>query len=156
MKHEEVFNRHFIYDETSPTAIRCIKTGFPAGFKKYDSRYDTYNWVLSCKDNGNSYMWGLPFLIWELRTGQKPSNAYMINYRDVNKDNFDSYNMVLERAKFSVNKNLKKEAVKMFRNVILPRDNPDYYKDPADWTDPEALKCLADERKRRKLQNKQG
>lgn len=149
MKHEKVFHKNFIYDESSPTKIRYRRNGKPAGYKQIDRRYDTYNWVLAAKDAGKCYIWGLPFLIWELRTGFKPDYNYMINYKDVNKDNLSAYNMVLGRVSLSDNRILKKTAYDNYRNVILPRDNPDYYKDPADWTDPEALSLLNKEKERR-------
>lgn len=149
MKHKEIFHRYFYLDETSPTGFRRHSDKEPAGFKRKNKESQTHTWLLNVSYRGKSYGWGLPFALYELFNGVAPESNQMIDYLDGNKDNLSPYNLVLVNLNNETPKKLAKNAYDNFRNVILKKDNPDYFKDPKDWTEPESLAALEAEKQKR-------
>lgn len=149
MKHKEIFDLRFYLDESSPTGLRRYSDEEPAGSKARCTGAQSYAWQLTTRYKGKSYTWGLPFVLYELYNGIEPSRDQMIDYIDGNKDNLTRYNMTLKSWNNKTPKLHAKFAYDTFRNVFLPRYNPDYFNDPKDWTDPEALEALEAEKKKR-------
>ncbi|EHT3579216.1 hypothetical protein KXY27_004535 [Salmonella enterica] len=149
MKHREIFDSRYYLDESSPTGLRRYSDDAPAGVKARNSDAQSYSWQLTTRHKGKSYTWGLPFVLYELYNGVEPRRDQMIDYADGNKDNLSRYNLTLKNYNNTTPKILSKIAYDNFRNVMIPRYNPDYFNDPKDWTDPEALEALAEERRKR-------
>ncbi|EDX5289419.1 hypothetical protein BH235_004604 [Salmonella enterica subsp. enterica serovar Javiana] len=149
MKNKEIFHRYFYLDETSPTGLSRHSNGQPAGYRYKCKDAQTYAWFVNTRLNGVTYTWGLPFVLYELYNGVKPERNQMIDYLDGNKDNLTRYNLVLVNFNNETPKKLAKYAYDNFRNVLLKRDNPDYFKDPKDWTEPESLAALEAEKQKR-------
>ncbi|EBA3920941.1 hypothetical protein EE88_21670 [Salmonella enterica] len=148
MKHAEDFKKLFRLDPSSPTGLVKIRNGLPAGNKQRTTNNNTYVWSV----RGNVLIdgkwkvikWSLPNVIYELSTGKEVSPNEYITYKDGNKDNFSFDNLELLPAfSHEENKRLNNYAYDNCRNIILDPKNPDYYKDPKDWTHPESLKAIA-------------
>ncbi|EGI0196870.1 hypothetical protein IFY90_004274 [Salmonella enterica] len=149
MKNREIFHKRFYLDESSPTGLSRYSDGDPAGIKCRCSGTQSYRWAVVTKEKGKSYTWGLPFVLYELYNGVEPQRDQMIDHVDGNKDNLTRYNLTLISFNNQTPKKLSKFAFDTYRNVMLPRYNPDYFKDPKDWTDPEALEMLEAEKRKR-------
>ncbi|ELO6840395.1 hypothetical protein R0R95_004632 [Salmonella enterica] len=153
MREKEKFQKLFKLDDNSPTGLALIRNGKPAGYKQPEKRNDSYSWVVKhdfCTDTGRKQIrWSLPLVLWELRTGEELSRSQMISYVDGNKNNLAPYNLTAERFSIERKQEFKNIAYDNYRNIVLPKLNPDYFKDPKDWTDPEALELLNKEKQRR-------
>ncbi|ECV2890799.1 hypothetical protein F2230_21720 [Salmonella enterica] len=149
MKNKEIFHRYFYLDETSPTGLSRHSDGQPAGNKHKCTGAQTHSWLVNTSVQGKTYTWGLPFVLYELYNGVKPERNQMIDYLDGNKDNLTRYNLVLVNFNNSTPKKLAKYAYDNFRNILLKKDSPDYFKDPKDWTEPESLAALEAEKQKR-------
>ena len=154
MKYKDLFTRLYYLDETSPTHIRKAWDNKPAGWKQKTPHPNGYMWVLKDRfafEDGTTKQinYDLAACIYEMATGYqiKPNEA--IYYHDVNKDNLNPVNMYVGKKDPYKQKELKQVAYENFRNVILPKSNPDYFNDPKNWTDPEALAMLQAEREKR-------
>lgn len=154
MKYKNLFTRLYYLDETSPTGIRKSWNNEPAGIKQYTRHGNGYVWVIKdyfVLEDGTrlQVIYDLPRILWEMSTGHEPTRNEMIFYADGNKDNLSLYNLNCRPISGHSRKRYKLAAYESFRNVILPKANPDYFKDPKDWTDPDALKAIELERVKR-------
>ncbi|EOG8337661.1 hypothetical protein ACLIX5_004459 [Salmonella enterica subsp. enterica serovar Bredeney] len=149
MKYEKEFNDRFVLDETSPTGLRERKTGAIAGEKQKANGYTGYHWIVRTTVNKKRIRWTLPHVLIELRTGQTLNKFQMVDYLDGNKDNLSAKNLVIVPKTTTKAETTHKVAFASYRNIILSRNNPDYYKDPTDWTDPASLAALAAEQEKR-------
>ncbi|KJP43604.1 hypothetical protein SR70_04875 [Klebsiella aerogenes] len=154
MKYKNLFTRLYYLDDTSPTGIRKSWNNEPAGIKQRTPHDGGYIWVIKdyfILDDGTRFQvtYDLARVLWELKTGYEPTRKEMIFYADGNKDNLSLYNLTCNDMNHYTRKRYKLAAYEAFRNVILPKANPDYYKDPKDWTDPRALEALEAERRKR-------
>ncbi|EAQ0500013.1 hypothetical protein CTP45_24600 [Salmonella enterica] len=154
MKYKELFTRLYYLDPTSPTGIRKAWNDEPAGLKQKTRHDDGYMWVIKdwfCFDDGTKQqiVYDLASCVYEMVTGYQLQKNETIYYHDVNKDNLNPVNMYVGKKDPYKLRKQKVAAYEGFRNVILPKTNPDYFNDPADWTDPEALAMLEAERQRR-------
>jgi len=154
MKYKNLFIRLYYLDDTSPTGLRKSWNNEPAGIKQITRHGNGYVWVIKdyfiLEDGTRTQVtYDLPRCLWELAKGEAPKKNEMIFYADGNKDNLSLYNLSCNPIDLYTRKRYKLAAYEAFRNVILPKANPDYYKDPANWTDPEALEALETERRKR-------
>lgn len=96
MNNKDVFIRYFALDEASPTGLKRLSDGSPAGKKEYrPSNSSGYRWRVYKKENNKSYAWELPPTLYELYHGVTPQKNQMITYADGNKDNLTRLNLVL-------------------------------------------------------------
>ena len=154
MKYKDLFIRLYYLDETSPTGIRKAWNNEPAGIKQKTRHPNGYLWVIKdwfqFEDGSKKQTsYDLAACVYEMATGYvlKPGEA--IYYRDVNKDNLNPVNMYVGKIDPYKQKQLKLAAYESFRSVVLPKLNSDYFKNPADWTDPQALALLNEEKRKR-------
>lgn len=151
MKNIDVIERYFTLNPESPTGFYYKNTTIPAGYKH--KAKDGYMWVLKrkapTKRGYKQFMFSLDRVIYEMTHGVEVKRNQMISHIDGNKDNHKPENLKLIRDNRHVKQREKNTAFIAFRNVILPKTNPDYFKDPQDWTDPEALAALERERELR-------
>lgn len=152
MNEKEIFNQRYDFNTDSPTMFYYKGTNIPVGYKA-SRGCNSYNWRISFP----YYVGGkrkqanitLPNAVYEHVYGVKIKRNQMVTHIDGNKDNFHPDNLRLVMFNITEKQRLKNLAFDAYRNVILPRVNPDYYLDPADWTDPEALEMLKAERLKR-------
>ncbi|EHV3815218.1 hypothetical protein K0N88_001208 [Salmonella enterica] len=154
MKYKELFKRLYYVDPTSPTGLRNSWNKEPAGYKQKTRHGNGHVWVIKetfqFEDGSKEQvMYTLANCLYELATGHEVKKNEMIFYKDVNKDNLNPVNMCVGKIDLYKLKEYKRVAFENFRNVILPKSNPDYFKDPKDWTDPEALAALETEKRKR-------
>lgn len=154
MKYKDLFTRLYYLDDTSPTGIRKSWNDEPAGIKQKTRSANGYMWVIMdwfSFDDGikRQVCYDLAACLYEMATGHEVKKNETIYYVDVNKDNLNPVNMYVGKKDPYKLKQQKTVAYENFRNVILPKSNPDYFKDPKDWTDPEALAMLEAERQKR-------
>ncbi|EHQ2770447.1 hypothetical protein KRB99_000016 [Salmonella enterica] len=155
MKFKELFTRLYYLDDTSPTGIRKAWNKEPAGIKQKTRHPNSYMWVIKDRfvcDDGvrRQVIFDVAACIYEMATGYELQKGEAIFYHDVNKDNLKPVNMYVGKQDPYKQKELKLNAYENFRSVILPKTNPDYFKDPKDWTDPEALQLLEAEKEKRR------
>ncbi|EHY6648624.1 hypothetical protein K4M64_004522 [Salmonella enterica] len=152
MKHKEIFDKYFTLDPDSPTGIYYKGTDYPAGYKQ--KSHGNYVWVVSrrgkIKGISRLITWSLPRVLYELSHNVEIDNGTMISYVDGNRDNLSIDNLIALPMNRRTQQQERNLAFDNYRNVILSRLNPDYFKDPKDWTNPEALAALDMERERRK------
>ncbi|EJN5909420.1 hypothetical protein ABE356_000212 [Escherichia coli] len=154
MKYKELFTRLYYLDNTSPTGIRKAWNDEPAGLKQKTKDGSGYMWVIPdwfCFDDGTKRQvkYDLAACVYEMATGYEVKKDETVFYLDVNKDNLNPVNMYVgKKDPYKLSKQ-KSAAYESFRNVVLPKKNPDYFNDPKDWTDPEALAMLEAERQKR-------
>ncbi|EDI8735815.1 hypothetical protein GEM21_05485 [Salmonella enterica] len=153
MKYKDLFIRLYYLDDTSPTGIRKAWNDKPAGIKQNNPK-GGYMWVIKDWfhfDDGTKkqIVYDLAATLIEMRTGKPLKKGEQVFYRDGNKDNLLPYNVFTGKADRHQRKRNTLTAYENFRTVILPKTNPDYFKDPKDWTDPEALEALETEREKR-------
>ncbi|EKA7615238.1 hypothetical protein OL383_004423 [Salmonella enterica] len=152
MKNEEYFDRHFEINPESPTSIYYKGTTIPAGWKQKDR--DGYQWVVTrhCQIPGGrkQFIWCLTKAIYEKTHGVTLRRNQMVIAIDGNRDNLHPDNLKVVPFSIHVKQKERNTAFYAFRNVVLKRSNPDYFKDPKDWTDPEALQAIEDEKRKRK------
>ncbi|EJH4367116.1 hypothetical protein ND480_002109 [Salmonella enterica subsp. enterica serovar Bareilly] len=154
MKYKDLFMRLYYLDETSPTGLRKSWNDKPAGIKQKTKSANGYMWVIPDWfrfDDGTrkQVKYDLAACVYEMATGRELKKNETIYYLDVNKDNLNPVNMFVGIKDPRKLKQHKQAAYENFRNVILPKTNPDYFKDPKDWTDPEALAMLEEEKRKR-------
>lgn len=154
MKNRDIFESLFYLDETSPTGLRRKKDDEPAGEKQRSNIGNGYLWVVMGHTYDHTgrkrrFLWTLPNCLYELHNGREVQRNEMISYLDDNKDNLSPDNLVLVPFSIDTKVNLKAVAWDHYRNVILPKASEDYYKDPSEWTTPEALEALSRERLKR-------
>ena len=152
MKYKDLFTRLYYLDDTSPTGIRKAWNNQPAGMKQ--KHENGYMWVIKdwfqFEDGSKKQItYDLAACLYEMRTGQELQKDQMIIYLDGNKDNLLPYNVTVGKQDRYKQKRYKQQAYDNFRNVVLPKTNPDYFKDPKDWTHPKALELLQAERDKR-------
>ncbi|EEI7324280.1 hypothetical protein G4E03_003469 [Salmonella enterica] len=98
MKNRDVFNRNFALDHGSPTGLKRLSDGTPAGRKEYrELSTSGFRWRVYKKENNKSYAWDLPPVLYELYNGIEPTKNQMIDYADGNKDNLTKANLILSR-----------------------------------------------------------
>ncbi|EGN4266580.1 hypothetical protein IHZ75_004382 [Salmonella enterica] len=154
MKYKELFTRLYYLDSTSPTGIRKSWNDEPAGHKQKSRHGNGYFWVIKdlfqFEDGSKKQVnYQLANCLYEMLTGHELTRNEMIYYKDVNKDNLNPVNISVGKIDPYELKKYKLHAYENFRNVILPKSNPDYFKDPKDWTDPAALEALEIEKTKR-------
>lgn len=154
MKYKDLFTRLYYLDETSPTHIRKAWNDEPAGMKQPTKCANGYIWII--KDwfqfedgSKKQIVYDLAACVYEMATGYQLKPNETIYYHDVNKDNLNPVNMYVGKKDPRKLGEAKKVAYENFRNVILPKSNPDYFKTPAEWTNPKALELLQAERNKR-------
>ncbi|EGN9856573.1 hypothetical protein IS360_003594 [Salmonella enterica] len=156
MKNKDVFLKYFKLDESSPTYITVLATGKPAGHKQKTRHKGGYVWVVKkhCRTESGrkQFMWSIPKVIYELTNNVELTSKDFIYHIDGNKDNLQRYNLTVSHGGDQYRRQAEKiEAYNAYRNVILPTDSPDYFKDPSEWTTPEALELLAKEKESRTI-----
>ena len=154
MKYKDLFTRLYYLDETSPTGIRKAWNDKPAGYKQRTRSPNGYMWVIRDwfrfeDGTQKQIIYDLASCLYEMSTGYVLQKGESIYYYDVNKDNLNPVNMYVGKTDPYKQKELKRVAYENYRNVILPKTNPDYFKDPSEWTDPQALESLTEERRKR-------
>ncbi|END3518152.1 hypothetical protein ABFK60_001234 [Escherichia coli O13/129/135:H4] len=154
MKYKDLFTRLYYLDPTSPTGIRKAWNDKPAGLKQKTKDGSGYMWVIPdwfCFDDGTKKQvkYDLAACVYEMATGHEVKKDETVFYLDVNKDNLNPVNMYVGKKDPYKLRKQKAAAYESFRNVVLPKSNPDYFNDPKDWTDPEALQFLNEEREKR-------
>ncbi len=154
MKYKDLFTRLYYLDDSSPTGLRKSWNDKPAGIKQKTRHKDGYMWVIKdwfVFDDGvkRQVSYDLAACLYELATGYELQKNETVYYVDVNKDNLKPVNMYVGKKDPYKLQKQKAAAYENFRNVVLPKTNPDYFKDPADWTDPEALAMLEAEKRSR-------
>lgn len=138
------------YDPDSPTCLTFIKSGKVAGFK------DKNNY----KHGGASYTWyirhkavkvNLDRVVYSLYHNIEIPETLFVRLIDGDLDNHRPDNLALypKRRKCTIMNQCNLKAYAEFKTVILPKTNPDYFKHPKDWTDPEALAALEKEKEQR-------
>ncbi|MFW3388142.1 UNVERIFIED_CONTAM: hypothetical protein RF648_19325, partial [Kocuria sp. CPCC 205274] len=126
----------------------------PAGYKQYKHN-GGYQWVLTHamprKDGTlRNVTHTLAKTIYELTTGDRVfTSRQQLTYLDGNMDNLKPDNLRKIRRSVLMSALDKRRAYSAFRNVKIKKTNPDYFKDPADWTDPEAVAALNAEKEKR-------
>lgn len=154
MKYKELFKRLYYLDPTSPTGIRKAWNDEPAGIKQKTGHANGYMWIIKdwvITDDGvrRCIVYDLAACVYEMATGYELQPNETVYYHDVNKDNLKPVNMYVGKKDPRKLKQQKDVAYENFRSVILPKSNPDYFNDPKDWTDPEAVELLEAERQKR-------
>lgn len=151
MQYKDELLKQIALDPNSPTGLKWLKDGSAAGTKQ--PSWAGYVWVLRVTiplaDKSKRITYTLPRVLWELTHGTEPRKDQMIGYLDGDQDNLKADNMTLIPYSTWEAQKAQVKAWESYRNVILPKYNPDYFKAPADWTDPTALAALQDERNRR-------
>ncbi|MDG0490075.1 hypothetical protein [Klebsiella variicola] len=154
MKYKDLFTRLYYVDDSSPTGVRKSWNDEPAGLKQKTKSANGYMWIIKdwfVFDDGikRQVNYDLASCLYEMATGYELQKNETVYYVDVNKDNLNPVNMYVGKKDPYKLRQQKIAAYEGYRNVILPKSNPDYFKDPADWTDPEALAMLEAEREKR-------
>lgn len=152
MKYKEFIYSHYYLDTTSPTGLRKSWNHKPAGVKSKHN--GGYSWVISdrVKVDGitRRVVWSLQNVLYELAYKHEVKPDERIYRVNDNKDDHSLYNLTLDKLNVPRTYRETLEAWNSFRNVVLPLSNPDYFKAPADWTDPEAVKMLDEEKRKRR------
>lgn len=153
MRHKEIFDKYFTYDTNSPTNFFYKGTNKPAGYKK-KSKTVGYQWVIQRYANvggiHTNIEWKLPRTIYEFANKTNLDRFTLTYHKDGNRDNLKPENIgVADNFIVRLKSDEIQTAFDNYRNVILSRTNPDYYKDPSEWTDPEAVALLAAEKQSR-------
>ncbi|EDR9150308.1 hypothetical protein BSY48_004416 [Salmonella enterica subsp. enterica serovar Agbeni] len=147
MKYRKLFEQIFKLDDNSPTGLVYRETGEPAGRKVKDSNRG-YKWTIRAYvyPDGikTQVQWSLARVLYELRNDVELTESDFIIYKDGNKNNLSQYNVSVS----NVDKR-NWQTADSFDYIILPTENPDYFKHYTEWTDPEALAMLEAEKKRR-------
>ncbi|HAV9873772.1 TPA: hypothetical protein JLH60_004748 [Escherichia coli] len=154
MQYSEEFHKNFSLDPNSPTGLIKNRNGKPAGEKHRNTNHSCYHWIARIRiynTDGTStyYKWSIPCVLFELYNGIEPRKDQLIGYKDNNRDNLSKENLYLLPLTYNESYKAQQVAFDTYRNVILSKRNPDYYKDPKDWTDPEALEALETEKAKR-------
>lgn len=151
MKNKDIFDRYYTFDPESPTCFYNIGTKEPAGYKQKVK--NGYVWVIQKNAQTGrgrkTFMWVIPRIIYEIVHNVTLKPNQLITHKDLNKDNLHPDNLVLSNFHNSITTKQQKIAYDNYRTVKIPRYNPDYFKDPKDWTDPIALERLNAEKAKR-------
>lgn len=150
MHYLELWKTTLRYDPDSPTYLSYISTGLPAGIKVKNNGLHggpSYTWWFRWGD----IRFNLKSVIYYLYHGVEAPQKMFIKPIDGDLDNLNPENFALypKAQQRSINHRLNIEAYKQFKNVILPKDNPDYFKHPSEWTNPEAIAALEQEKANR-------
>lgn len=94
MKHANIFNKYFTYDDTSPTRLRWRKSGKIAGGKDTGTR-SKKQLSVNAKDNGSYYKWSIQRVLFEMYNGFEPDSRMYVILRDGNPENLTRSNLIL-------------------------------------------------------------
>ncbi|EKE9051045.1 HNH endonuclease, partial [Salmonella enterica] len=94
-------------------------------------------------------IWPLKNVIYEKTRGEPLKPGLMVAHIDGNRDNLHPDNLTTTRYDLHRFQKERKFLFDTFRNVILSKENPDYFKDPADWKEPASLAALEAEKQKR-------
>ncbi|EBW7358877.1 hypothetical protein E2L92_21970 [Salmonella enterica subsp. enterica serovar Ibadan] len=151
MKNKEIFDKYYVFDPESPTCFYKKGTKEPAGYKQKVKA--GYAWVIQKNAQTGKgrkiFMWSIPRIIYEIVNNVTLKPNQFVTHKDLNKDNLHPDNLECGGFDFVLAAKQIRKAYDNFRTVIIPRYNDDYFKDPKDWTDPDAVLRLNVEKLRR-------
>lgn len=147
-----MFFKRFEYNPESPTCFYYKGTTKPAGYK--DRKRNSYQWLIDTqfmvKSKRTTFTWSLPKVIFEVSRGIELNDSYMMVYHlDGDKDNNHPDNLALRSLSTKPKREENVKAYHEFKNVLISKENSDYFKHPSQWSNPESLEALAREKQLR-------
>lgn len=150
MQSLELWKTILRFDPDSPTCLSYIKSGKTAGFKDKNNHKHggaSYTWYVKIKKK----KYNLDRIVYSLYHNIEIPESLFVKLIDGDLDNHhpDNFALYPKRRKVTIMNQCNLKAYAEFKTIILPKDNPDYFKAPKDWTDPIALEYLAKEKEQR-------